>query len=116
VTLTSPSKIVEVNYNPNVDGIGGACPTGCYFDEESVSPLASSNNLDLEVIKGLWSYTGVPSIEPMYFLTTPDQIAHYNLQLNQTFTEQTVSAANTWLVQPDVTTAGQIISSAYAKQ
>lgn len=87
LTVTSPSKAVQVIYDPALQGIGGSCPlTDCLFDPESITPLSSSNTLGLEIIKGVFTNKGDGPIFylPNYFLSGSSQMSRYDLQLNQT--------------------------------
>jgi hypothetical protein len=83
ITVTSPSGAILVNYIPIVMGIGGGCPSGCYFKAESMNQYATPNTLGLEVIKGVFTYKDNPSVAADYFLASSDQMARYKLQLNQ---------------------------------
>lgn len=146
VTVTSPSGAILVNYVPVVSGIGGACPSGCYFKAESIDQYAPPNSLKLEVIKGVFTHNDSPAVAAEYFLASSDQMARYNLQLNQdvnvgalygVFTSPlnsssseelmvrvngkdddfpSVSDANAWLNNPEVKTAGEILTSVYVNQ
>ena len=40
VTVISPSGAILVNYIPAVTGVGGACPSGCFFKAESIDQIA----------------------------------------------------------------------------
>lgn len=115
--------------------------TACTFNEESATPIKATNTLGLEVIKGIFTnISSGATIVPSYFLASPDRMASYHLELGQTvdvgyfggfFTSpldsssieqlqivpvpnngfSSDSAADAWLAQPEVTTAGQILGS-----
>jgi len=141
LSLKSPTGQVEVAYNPELQGLGGACQPGiCSIDVLSITTLPGSNNSNLRVLKTVFMDSEDSSFAPMYCVAGTHYLSYLHLKQGKqdiglvyfTFTNpksdhiesmcvdapsavvstfKSEGDATTWLSNNEVTTAGKILNS-----
>lgn len=120
---------------------GDCNPNTCFFNTDSITKPQSKNPGNLKVVKGIYTNKDTPAILTYYYVSSDDQISNYKLAVNQnvdvgffmaSFTNphptsqavesfqvrnvpendfSSVASAESWFTNPEVVTAGKVLSS-----
>lgn len=137
--ITAPDGGIKVSYNPNLSGIGGGCPTNCYFTTTAITPIATAPTTN--ILQGVSSNDDTGGYYPLWTVISDKGIADYKLKVGektnvgffiadfshptknssnvQTLsvrttgdnTQKTMTDANAWFSDADVKTAAKILGS-----